>query len=125
MEMIWTKPTLQIACFDDYKERMDEIFSWQIHDSYTLKVTCLTALFDVHSVKDFFTALLLTIFGLVTMPIFILYFLLCLGEAVLDTLLLPFFLIPIVRLLPTAIVYLYWTVTAFVGFFAGAALMRL
>ena len=125
MEVVWTQPSLRITDFYDYKVRMDEIYSWQIHDSYELKSVALTSLFHVHSVKDFFEAILITVFSLVTMPCFILYFLLCLGEMVLDTLLLPLFLIPVVRLLPTAIVYLYWTVTAFVGFFAGAALMRL
>lgn len=123
-EVKFTMPTLKIKNVDDYKERVKEILFWQIKDTVLIKATGFVSLFQSRSLEDFGFSLFMMIWSLFTLPFVIVYIALCLFELFFDTIFLPLFFVPIIRILPIAITILIWSSTATIGVLAGAALER-
>ena len=121
----FTMPTLKIKTIEDYKIRTDEILFWQIKDTLQSKLLGMTSLFQSRTLDDVFLSLGLLLISVITFPFTILYILLCLTELLLDTLFLPLFLIPVLRIFPTVITVIVWAISFGVGVFAGAVLERL
>ena len=120
----FTMPTLKIKTIEDYKIRTDEILFWQIKDTLQSKLWGMTSLFQSRTLDDVFLSLGLLLISVITFPFTILYILLCLTELLLDTLFLPLFLIPVLRIFPTVITVIVWAISFGVGVFAGALLER-
>ena len=120
----FTMPTLKIKTIEDYKIRTDEILFWQIKDTLQSKLLGMTSLFQSRTLDDVFLSLGLLLISVITFPFTILYILLCLTELLLDTLFLPLFLIPVLRIFPTVITVIVWAISFGVGVFAGALLER-
>jgi hypothetical protein len=120
----FTMPTLKIKTIEDYKIRTDEILFWQIKDTLQSKLLGMTSLFQSRTLDDVFLSLGLLLISVITFPFTILYILLCLTELLLDTLFLPIFLIPVLRIFPTVITVIVWAISFGVGVFAGALLER-
>lgn len=120
----YTMPTLKIKSVDDYKTRANEILSWQIKDTLYSKWIGFSSLFQSKSFDDILFSLGLMLFGIITLPFTLLYVLLCLTELLLETLFLPLFLVPVIRILPTIIIVIVWAVSLGIGIFAGAVIER-
>ena len=120
----FTMPTLKIKTIEDYKIRTDEILFWQIKDTLQSTLLGMTSLFQSRTLDDVFLSLGLLLISVITFPFTILYILLCLTELLLDTLFLPLFLIPVLRIFPTVITVIVWAISFGVGVFAGAVLER-
>ena len=120
----YTMPTLKIKTVEDYKTRVNEILSWQIKDTLQSKWIGFASLFQSKSIDDILLCLGFMLFSIITLPFTLLYVVLCLTELLLDTLFLPLFLVPIVRVVPTIIVVIVWALSLAVGVFAGAMLQR-
>ena len=120
----FTMPTLKIKTIEDYKIRTDEILFWQIKNTLQSKLLGMTSLFQSRTLDDVFLSLGLLLISVITFPFTILYILLCLTELLLDTLFLPLFLIPVLRIFPTVITVIVWAISFGVGVFAGAVLER-
>lgn len=97
----YTKPT-KIRSLETYKRRMKEIVFGQIRNLYR-KERLLNPLFWV--------------FAIWYIPLSCMYESLCWVEAIFDTLLLPFALIPVIRIIPNFIQMFIFYFTAAVGCF--------
>ena len=117
-------PSLKIKTVDDYKTRTHEILSWQIKETVKIKALGFATLFQSKSFDDILLSLMFILFSIITLPFTFLYVLLCLTELLIITILLPLFLVPILRILPTTISIIIWAVSFSVGIFAGASLGR-
>ncbi len=124
-QVSYTQPTLKIKRVEDYKARVKEIVFWQIKDTLSLKWTAFTSLFEIRSLEDFFLAAFMFLFSLLALPFAIVYLALCVVELALDSLLLPLYLIPVVRILPTVVCVAVWATSFAVGIFGGVALEKL
>lgn len=120
----YTMPTLKIKTVEDYKTRVNEILSWQIKDTLQSKWIGFASLFQSKSLDDVFLCLGFMLFSIITLPFTLLYVVLCLTELLLDTLFLPLFLVPVIRIIPTVIVVIVWALSFGIGVFAGAMLQR-
>ncbi|MBQ3642485.1 hypothetical protein II906_11265 [bacterium] len=120
----FTMPSLKIKTVDDYKTRTHEILSWQIKETVKIKALGFATLFQSKSFDDILLSLMFILFSIITLPFTFLYVLLCLTELLIITILLPLFLVPILRILPTTISIIIWAVSFSVGIFAGASLER-
>lgn len=123
-EVKFTMPTLKIKTIDDYKERVNEILFWQIKDTAVSKITGFDILFHLTCFEDFLLALFFIGWSIITLPFTLAYIALCFVELLVATLLLPLFLIPIIRIIPTIIETIVWSCSFAIGVFAGAALQR-
>lgn len=120
----YTMPTLKIKSVDDYKTRANEILSWQIKDTLQSKWIGFASLFQSKSLDDILLCLGFMLFSIITLPFTFLYVVLCLTELFLDTIFLPLFLVPVVRIIPTVITVIVWALSFAIGVFAGAMLQR-
>ena len=120
----YTMPTLKIKSVDDYKTRANEILSWQIKDTLYSKWIGFGSLFQSKSFDDILFSLGLMLLSIITLPFTLLYVLLCLTELLLETLFLPLFLVPVLRILPTIIIVVVWALSLGIGIFAGAVIER-
>ena len=122
---VWyTFPTIKIKSVDDYKTRVEEIFSWQIKDTLLGKVNTIASCFKIGSFLDIFLSLFMLCWIVCTLPFTVAYIILCLTELIVDTLLLPLCLIPVVRILPIIAIFIVWDISMVLGIFGGAALVR-
>ena len=120
----FTVPSLKIKSVADYKARAREILGWQIKQTVSQKCVGLGAIFSARALDDIPLVLLISVFSLITLPFSLVYVLLCLVELALATLLLPLFLLPVIRVLPIAAITLVWALSVAVGFWAGAPLVE-
>ena len=97
-----TTPT-KIECVADYKERIYEITHGQMRN-IVLKERLLNPFF--------------WLFSVFTIPMSVAYFLLCVCEIIVDTILLPFSCIPYIRAIPFLVSVLVWSVGVAVGVFS-------
>ena len=118
----YTMPALKIKSANDYKQRVNEIIFWQIKETLQLKATAFISLFQIRTFEDFLLSFALLLWAVITIPFTLLYFALCFIEMLIETLLFPLFLIPIVRYLPFIIVVIIWALSLGIGIFAGAAI---
>ena len=123
-EVKFTMPTLKIKTVDDYKERVREILFWQIKDTAISKIAGFDILLHLTCLEDFLIAIFFIMWSAITLPFAIAYIALCIVELLAVTLLLPLFLVPVIRIIPTAIEIAFWSCSVAVGFLAGAALQR-
>ena len=123
-EVNFTMPSLNIKTVEDYKERVSEILLWQIKDTAASKAAGFLMLIQPRSLEDLFLSAIFILWGLVTLPFAIAYIAICLLELAVETLLLPFLLIPGVRIVPFSLVIIIWSLSIAVGFLGGAALMQ-
>lgn len=96
-------PPTKIECVADYKERIYEITHGQMRN-IVLKERLLNPFF--------------WLFSVIAIPMSVAYFLLCLCEIIVDTILLPFFCIPIVRYIPFLVSVVVWSLGIAIGIFA-------
>ena len=123
-EIFFTVPTLKILTVADYKERVNEILFWQIKETFTNKISGLTIIFQSKSIEDFLLSLLVLAWTIITLPFTLVYFTLCLIDLMAITILLPLYLIPVVRILPITVETLIWSLSIAIGAWSGAALVQ-
>ena len=124
MQVSFTVPSLKIKSVADYRTRAKEILGWQIKETLRQKWVGLCAVFATRALDEILLTLFISLFSLITLPFAVVYVLLCFADLALTTLLLPLFLIPIIRAIPIALITLVWALSVAVGVFAGAPLVQ-
>ena len=119
IEVEYTKPTV-IKSIDDYKDRVEEILFWQIKDTVLVKILPFAEIFKSKTFEDLFWCLILIIFSVLGLPFSVAYICLSLVELLVNTILLPLYLIPLVRIIPTTVWVIIWACEFTVGIFGGA-----
>ena len=120
----YTMPTLKIKSSKDYRQRVNEILFWQLKETVQLKTTAFISMFQIRTFEDFLYSLFFVLWAIITLPFTLLYFILCITELVVETLLFPIYLIPILRIVPIVITTIIWALSLGIGIFAGAAIEK-
>lgn len=109
-EISFDRPTIKIRNRDDYNERVNELFKWQIASGYVLKFEIIKSfgnIFRAKNIVEFFTTLIMcalsTIFLLFTLPFTIIATIISLIEFIWITVLHPIYRLPVIWVIPTIV----------------------
>ena len=101
--MEYTQPKLRINNLADYKQRITEIIKGQLRELIR---------------PSRFTNIRFWIFSIFYIPFSLLYILFSLLEIIVDTIFLPIFMIPGIRIVPTIFMITIWSFTIAIGCFS-------
>lgn len=122
-----TMPT-KVKSIEDYKERIHEIFDWQIRQTIGIRTMILSFIFKekVTSLADLifrlFLGILETALIIVTLPFALVCVVISLVDALWTTIALPLYFIPVIRILPLLVSGILYGAYFAVGLIGIAAL---